>query len=79
MFDQQVVLESFLQAQKISVRKALQRSFRKYVTYGEDCNLLLMHQLQNLIAETEKLKAVSSLVLFIFVGLTSWNFLSLFT
>jgi DNA replication licensing factor MCM2 len=53
------MLESFLQAQKVSVRKTLQRSFRKYVTYGEESNQLLMHQLQNLITEVEKYKMVS--------------------
>ena len=54
-----VVLESFIQAQKVSVRKTLQKSFKKYVTYGEDCNLLLMHQLQNLILDVERYKMVS--------------------
>ena len=52
------MLESFLQAQKVSVRKTLQRSFRKYVTYGEESNQLLMHQLQSLITEVEKYKMV---------------------
>ena len=55
----QVMLESFLQAQKVSVRKTLQRSFRRYVTYGEENNQLIMHQLQNLITEVEKYKMVS--------------------
>ena len=58
-----VMLESFMQAQKVSIRKVLQRSFRKYVTYGEESNQLLMHQLQTLITEAEKykrLKGVSS-------------------
>lgn len=49
-----VMLESFLQAQKISVRKALQHSFRKYITYGEDSNVLLMHQLESLFRDAEK-------------------------
>lgn len=53
------MLESFLQAQKVSVRKTLQRSFRRYVTYGEENNQLIMHQLQNLITEVEKYKMVS--------------------
>jgi len=56
----QVVLESFLQAQKISVRKSLQRGFRKYLTYGEASNQLLMHKLQGLIVEVEKYKLVST-------------------
>lgn len=54
-----VVLESFIQAQKISVRKALYRSFQKYITHGEDNNVLLMHQLQGLILDVEKYKLVS--------------------
>ena len=56
----QVVLESFLQAQKVSVRKSLQRGFRKYLTYGEASNQLLMHKLQGLVVEVEKYKLVSS-------------------
>lgn len=55
----QVVLESFLQAQKVSVRKTLQRGFRKYLTYGEASNQLLMHKLQGLVVEVEKYKLVS--------------------
>jgi DNA replication licensing factor MCM2 len=54
----QVMLESFLQAQKVSVRKSLQRSFRKYLTYGEASNQLLMHKLQGLIVEVDKYKLV---------------------
>jgi DNA replication licensing factor MCM2 len=52
------MLESFLQAQKISVRKTLQRSFRKYITYGEESNQLIMHQLQNLLRVAEQYKRV---------------------
>jgi len=44
------MLESFLQAQKVAVRRTLQRSFRKYITYGEESNQLLMHQLRSLVA-----------------------------
>ncbi len=67
-----VVLESFIQAQKVSVRKTLQKSFRKYVSYGEDCNLLLMHHLQNLILDVEKYKMVRFCYLdsFFFGGVT---------
>jgi DNA replication licensing factor MCM2 len=54
-----VVLESFLQAQKVSVRRNLQRCFRRYVTYGEDSNQLLMHQLQTLIVDAEKYKLIT--------------------
>lgn len=53
-----VILESFLQAQKVSVRRALQHSFRKYLTVGEESNQLLMHQLQALFRDAEKLAIV---------------------
>ena len=51
-----VMLESFLQAQKASVRTQLQRSFRKYIIFGEDTSLLLMHQLRTLVQEVERFK-----------------------
>jgi DNA replication licensing factor MCM2 len=53
-----VMLESFLQAQKVSVRRALQQSFRKYITFGEESNQLLMHQLQALFRDAEKIVAI---------------------
>jgi DNA replication licensing factor MCM2 len=53
-----VMLESFLQAQKVSVRRALQHSFRKYITFGEESNQLLMHHLQALFRDAEKLAMV---------------------
>lgn len=56
-----VMLESFLQAQKISIRHTLQRLFKKYLTFGEENNQLLMHQLQGLIRDAEKYHQVSSL------------------
>src|SRR5690242_405025 len=56
------MLESFLQAQKISVRRTLQRGFKKYLTYGESSNQLLMHKLRNLITEEEKFKLVSHIL-----------------
>eukprot|EP01036_Dinobryon_divergens_P006243 gene6243-8283_t len=49
-----VMLESFLQAQKVSVRRELGRAFRKYTTFGEEKNQLLMHQLQGLLRDSEK-------------------------
>ena len=48
------MLDSFLQAQKVSVRKSLQRNFRKYITFGEENNQLLMHQLQGLMRDSER-------------------------
>jgi DNA replication licensing factor MCM2 len=38
----------------VSVRKTLQKNFRKYITFGEENNQLLMHQLQGLIRDAEK-------------------------
>ncbi len=58
-----VTLESFLQAQKVSVRKMLQKNFRKYITFGEEINQLLMHQLQGLVLKEQKYQKVSSLLL----------------
>jgi hypothetical protein len=55
------MLESFLQAQKVSVRRSLQKSFRKYLTYGEASNQLLMHKLLGLVVEVEKYKKVRTL------------------
>lgn len=49
-----VMLESFLQAQKVSVRSSLERAFRKYLTFGEENNQLLMHALQGLVRDAEK-------------------------
>lgn len=54
-----VMLESFIQAQKISVRRNLQHKLMKYITYGEDTNLLLLYQLQTMIIDVEKFKSVS--------------------
>ena len=48
------MLESFLQAQKVSVRSNLSRAFRKYLTFGEENNQLLMHALQGLVRDAEK-------------------------
>ena len=53
-----VMLDSFSQAQKSSVRKTLQKCFRKYVVYGEEVNQLLMHQLQQLVLREEQYKKV---------------------
>lgn len=48
-----VMLGSFLQAQKVAVQRQLERSFRKYVNFGADTSLLLMHQLKQLVREKE--------------------------
>lgn len=57
-----VMLESFLQAQKVSVRKSLQRNFKKYITFGEEINQLLMHQLQGLVRLQEKYQRVCNYI-----------------
>ena len=64
-----VMLESFLQAQKVSVRKSLQRNFKKYITFGEEINQLLMHQLQGLVRLQEKYQRVCMIVVFLCVFL----------
>ena len=43
-----VMLDSFLAGQKVSVRRLLEKSFRKYINYGEENSELLMHQLSAL-------------------------------
>ena len=43
-----MMLESFIVAQKFSVRRALRRSFRKFITTGEDRGHLLLHILQEM-------------------------------
>ena len=43
-----MMLESFISAQKFSVRRTLRRSFAKYVSTGEDRAHLLLHILQDM-------------------------------
>ena len=43
-----MMLESFIGAQKFSVRRALRRSFAKFISSGEDRSHLLLHILQEL-------------------------------
>lgn len=52
------MLESFIQAQKVSVRRSLQKCFRKYITFGEEKNNLLMHELQQMIRTKENYQQV---------------------
>ena len=49
-----ITLQSFLQAQKVSVRRALQSKFKQYLTYREENNRLLLHQLVSLMNDAEK-------------------------
>jgi len=46
-----LMLHSFLQAQKFSVRTSLERGFRRYITRVTDFNQLLMSELQKLMKD----------------------------
>jgi DNA replication licensing factor MCM2 len=48
-----VMLHSFMMAQKFSVRNALQRGFRRYLTEARDFHALLMNELQKLMRDAE--------------------------
>lgn len=48
-----VALESFIQAQKHSVKRSLRRSFQKYIIYKKDSNQLLMYLLQELVKDNQ--------------------------
>lgn len=45
------ILESFIQAQKVSVRRALRRGFRKYLADPSDFFALLLVELQKMVRE----------------------------
>eukprot|EP00249_Psilotum_nudum_P028835 c38786_g1_i1 orf=143-2887(+) len=47
-----VLLDSFISTQKYGVQKALQKSFKKYMTYKRDFNELLLHLLRVLVKDT---------------------------
>lgn len=55
-----ITLQSFLQAQKVSVRKALQSKFKQYLVYREENNRLLLHQLLSLMNDAEKYQQAQS-------------------
>eukprot|EP01018_Ginkgo_biloba_P017870 Gb_10893 [translate_table: standard] len=46
-----VLLDSFISTQKYGVQKALQKSFKKYITYKKDYNELLLHLLRGLVKD----------------------------
>lgn len=46
-----VMLDSFINAQKFSISRAMRKSFRKYITYKKDNNELLFHILQHLVKD----------------------------
>ena len=49
-----VMLESFINAQKFSVKRSMRRSFKQYVTYKKDNNQLLVYLLEELIRDAEQ-------------------------
>ena len=49
-----IMLDSFLQAQKVSVQRQLKNSFRKYTSIGDESNQLLFHILQGLVRDHER-------------------------
>ncbi|KAJ6820966.1 uncharacterized protein M6B38_365495 [Iris pallida] len=46
-----VLLDSFISTQKFGVQKALQKSFKKYMTFKKDFNELLLHLLRVLVKD----------------------------
>lgn len=54
----QVMLDSFMQAQKVAVRRQLQGSFKKYLNVGEDKTLLLLHKLNDLVSRQAHINSI---------------------
>eukprot|EP00605_Chrysophyceae_sp_TOSAG23-4_P001465 GSChrysophyteH1.ASY1.ANO1.1601.1 assembled CDS len=52
-----VMLDSFLQAQKVAVRTQLQRAFKKYIMLGEDTFVLLIKELNKMVKDEEMLRS----------------------
>ncbi|CDP19000.1 unnamed protein product [Coffea canephora] len=44
-----VLLDSFISTQKFGVQKALQKSFKKYMTFKKDFNAIILHLLRGLV------------------------------
>lgn len=55
-----VLLDSFISTQKYGVQKALQKSFKKYITYKKDYNELLLHLLRGLVKDVLRLEELMS-------------------
>ena len=53
-----MMLESFIVAQKFSVRRALRRSFQKFISSGEDRAYLLLHILQELFRKEQMYQVI---------------------
>ncbi|KAI5679470.1 hypothetical protein M9H77_10420 [Catharanthus roseus] len=46
-----VLLDSFISTQKFGVQKALQKSFKKYMTFKKDFNAIVLHLLRGLVKD----------------------------
>ena len=55
-----VMIESFIDSQKYSVQRTLQRKFRKYLVYKKHNNSLIMHILNQLVAEQQAFQQMRS-------------------
>lgn len=55
-----VMLESFISTQKFGVQKALQKSFKKFITYKKDFNELLLHLLRGLVTDSIRFEEMTS-------------------
>jgi DNA replication licensing factor MCM2 len=53
-----MMLESFIGAQKFSVRRSLRRSFAKFITSGEDRAHLLLHILQDMMRKEQMYQVI---------------------
>jgi DNA replication licensing factor MCM2 len=53
-----MMLESFIVAQKFSVRRSLKKSFAKYITSGEDRAYLLLHILQDMMRKEQMYQVI---------------------
>jgi DNA replication licensing factor MCM2 len=53
-----MMLDSFIVAQKFSVRRSLKRSFAKYITSGEDRAYLLLHILQDMMRKEQMYQVI---------------------
>ena len=52
------MLNSFIEAQKFSVRRSLRRAFQPYLTADRDYNELLMHALDDKMREAEQYQVI---------------------
>ncbi|CAI9094994.1 OLC1v1030843C1 [Oldenlandia corymbosa var. corymbosa] len=54
-----VLLDSFISTQKFGVQKALQKSFKKYMTFKKDFNAVILHLLRGLVNGARDLELAS--------------------